>query len=209
MWISLQSAQTDLLKAPWDQANGPLALHQMCFINLSSVHYLSSCCSLSLSLTFSCPCGAFSVGAHSTPPTRQRSRMPPSRCRCWPRKKKLFLSFEICFLNAAFCLVWELKTQNTKIKPLSLLKQLPLAVWIYWPSVAVLGATNGAMERLVVRFSIWLRRNLRSCIRSSTCRSRAAMRSCLLSSMHCSFVMVSSTRGGKPSNDEAARYEEK
>lgn len=60
--------------------------------------------------------------------------------------------------------------------------------------------------RLLVRFSIWLRRNLRSCIRSSTWRSSAAMRSCLLSSMHCSLVMVSSTLGGRPSPCEAAGH---
>lgn len=61
------------------------------------------------------------------------------------------------------------------------------------------------MERLLVRFSIWLLRNLRSCIRSSTCLSRAAMRSCLLSSMHWSLVMVSSTLGGRLSAWEAAK----
>lgn len=72
------------------------------------------------------------------------------------------------------------------------------------PSGSGLGDANGR-ERLLVRFSIWVLRNLRSCIRSSTCLSSAAMRSCLLSSMHWSLVMVSSTFGGRPSTCEAAR----
>lgn len=66
------------------------------------------------------------------------------------------------------------------------------------------GGAKACMDLLLVRFSIWVLRNLRSCIRSSTCLSRAAMRSCLLSSMHCSLVMVSSTLGGRPSTCEAA-----
>lgn len=73
------------------------------------------------------------------------------------------------------------------------------------PSGTGLGDVNVAMERLLVRFSIWVLRNLRSCIRSSTCLSSEAMRSCLLSSMHWSLVMVSSTFGGRPSRCEVAR----
>lgn len=75
----------------------------------------------------------------------------------------------------------------------------------HWPSVTGLGDAKVGMERLLVRFSIWLLRNLRSCIRSSTCLSSAAMRSCLLSSMHWSLVMVSSTLGGRLSTCGAAR----
>lgn len=72
------------------------------------------------------------------------------------------------------------------------------------PSGSGLGDANG-MLRLLVRFSIWVLRNLRSCIRSSTCLSSVAMRSCLLSSMHWSLVMVSSTFGGRPSTCDVAR----
>lgn len=77
-------------------------------------YYLSSCCSPSLSLIFSCPCGVSSFCVHSRPLKLQKCLTLQSRCRCCQRSyRKLVLSSETCFLSAALCWVWELCANDT------------------------------------------------------------------------------------------------
>ena len=182
------------------------------FVIIRCDYYLSSGCSPSLSSIFSCPYGVSSVCIHSRLLKLRTTLNPRSRCHCCQRNyTKVFLSSEICFLTAALCWVSGLRendarrvNKSSKCKYNKAKHGLQLHFG-HEPSVTGLGEAKVCMERLLVRFSIWVLRNLRSCIRSSTCLSRAAMRSCLLSSMHWSFVMVSSTFGGRLSACEAAK----
>ena len=80
--------------------------------------YLSSCCSPSLSLTFSCPCDVSSVCVRSTPLKPPTGRTPRSRCRCRQTSwTKPCLSSGTCSPSAALCRVWALrgKTQTREV----------------------------------------------------------------------------------------------
>lgn len=185
-----------------------------CYTAVQVLHSdLSSWCSLFLSWTSSCPCGVSSSCVHWTLLKLQKNLSLRSRCcSCQRNWTKLVLFSWTCCLSAAPYWVWELlqKIKNQQSFSLFCLFFLGRSTSCdLWPSVTGLGEANAGTERTLVRFSIWFLRNFRSCIRSSTCRSRAAMRSCLLSNMHCSLVMVSSTRGGRFSKCEAGKVKRK